>query len=152
MPTATIREKRKKEMRTLKHKMVISAPPEKVFDLISNVENFSKYSAYIKEVRPVGDKKFLWRVELFGLKLEWEATVVESNRPEYFAWKSTSGIYNTGSYMLTPTGHNSTTICFTMEYDLKNSATERLIATLVEPVLERLLKESLDKVRLKLER
>ena len=138
-------------MTTLHHVELIKAPPEKVFDLISRVEEFSEYSRHIKEVRAIGEGKFLWRVKVLNMKMEWESEVIESIRPVSFAWRSTKGVFNTGRYVLTPVEPDSTSISFTMEYELSDSRSERLIATLVEPVLDSFFKKSLSIVKERVE-
>ena len=138
-------------MTRLHHVELIKAPPEKVFDLISRVENFSEYSRHIKEVRAIGENLFLWRVKAFGIKVEWESEVVESLRPVSFAWRSVSGLYNTGRYVLTPVEPDSTSISFSMEYRLDNSRSGRLMATMIEPVLDSFFKKSLSIVKEKVE-
>lgn len=138
-------------MATVRHEVLINAPPNEVFDLICRVEDFSKYSTLIKEVRALGDDRFLWKVTVLGMKLEWEAEVTESIRPASFAWKSISGPYNTGRYKLTPEEPNSTKVSFTMEYRL-GGGTELIIAPLTKPIISALSRELIEKVKLRLER
>lgn len=139
-------------MATVKREVLIDAPPDEVFDLICRVEDFSKYSTLIKEVRALGDERFLWRVTVLGIKLEWEAEVTESIRPASFAWRSTSGLYNTGRYELTPEEPNSTKVAFEMEYRLSGAGTELIIAPLTKPVMAALSRELIEKIKEKLER
>ena len=131
-------------------KVIINASPEKVFDLISAVADFSRYSTYIKEVKEISKGKYLWRVELFGIRLEWEATVSESKRPERFAWKSDKGPYNTGTYELKPLD-NGTEVSFNMEYSLTGNVLEAFIAPLLTNIISIVAGEFLEKVKKELE-
>ncbi|MBI5560426.1 MAG: SRPBCC family protein [Deltaproteobacteria bacterium] len=104
-------------MERVSYEIEVRAPIEPVFDLISRVEDFSMYSHLIKEIKKVGEKRYRWEVKAFGIPLWWEAEVVEYERPRRFAWRSISGVYNTGSYTLEPSG-DGTRVIFEMYYTI----------------------------------
>lgn len=128
----------------------IKAPPEEVFDLISKVTDFEFYAGLIKEVRLLSGSTYRWTVGVGGVKLDWDAKITESKRPERFAWRSIRGIENRGEYELqaTPEG---TRVAFSMEYCLPNSLLEVVVAPLAEPLIRRASAEILSAVRAKLE-
>ena len=139
-------------MTTIRREVLIAeTPPEEVFDRVTRVEEFATLAACIKEIRALGDERFLWRVELLGAELEWESEIIESIRPTSFAWRSTSGLYNAGRYQLTPMGQNGTKISLTIEYNLKESRTGRLLAPILKPIIELLSVEVLGKIKERLE-
>jgi len=112
--------------------LYIDAPPEKVFDLVSDVVNFSRVSSFIREIKEVTPGLYRWKVEVLGITLEWEAEVVESRKPEVFAWQSVSGVYNRGRYEMRPDG-GGTRLSLTLEFRL----TGGLLDVLTGPLLEK---------------
>ncbi|MBI5232748.1 MAG: SRPBCC family protein [Deltaproteobacteria bacterium] len=103
-------------MAVVKKEMEIAASAYQVFDLISRVEEFARYSRHIKEIRKTGPRTYLWRVEFLGIPFEWTADVKEYERPSVFAWQSTEGIYNSGRYTIAPLD-GRTLVTFEMEFN-----------------------------------
>ncbi len=133
-------------MTSLVKKVFIDAPPSKVFDLISDVESFSRYSSLIKDIRMTSPGVYHWRVEILGITLEWDSVIVECKKPERFAWRSTSGIYNTGSYTLRQVD-NGTEVTFRMEYHFKGGFLNNLTAPLISQITSMVTEELLEVCR-----
>lgn len=131
-------------------KVLIQAGPEAVFDLITRVEEFPNYSNIIEEVKLIAANTYRWTVRVGGLSLDWDAEITDFVRPERFGWRAIRGIHNSGTYHLTPIDHG-TTVSFTMEYRLQHHALERVIAPLVEPLIQRVSAEILHAVKARLE-
>lgn len=131
-------------------KAVIMVPPEKVFDLVADVESFSRYSSYIRDVKEVSTGVYVWVVELLGMTLEWEAEVTDCTRPCRFAWRSTGGVFNRGSYSLKPAGAG-TEITFEMEYRLTDSPVGSIFSPVLKPLIKLVAGELLDNIRKELE-
>lgn len=128
----------------------IEAPPEAVFDLISNVTDFALYAGFIKEIRLISGSVYQWTVSVGGITLDWDAEVTEYERPVHFVWHSIRGIENSGEYNLqaTPEG---TQVMFSMEYRLPNRLLEAAVAPLAEPLIRRTSAEVLNAVKARLE-
>lgn len=137
-------------MSSITQKIFIKASPDEVFDLIAGVEDFSKYSSYIKEIKKVADRKYRWRVELLGFTFEWEADVSEYRRPERFAWRSSEGVFNAGSYELRPS-LGGTEVVFRMEFRLTGSPIEAVIAPVLGPLISIVAGELLGEIKKRLE-
>ena len=70
----------------------IDAPCEQVFDLWSNYENFPHFMSMVEEVRALDDRRSHWVVKgPVGTRIEWDAELTESVRPELLAWRSEPG-------------------------------------------------------------
>ncbi len=137
-------------MATVTRIINIKAPPEDVFDLIERVEEFSNFSSHIKEVRPTGPGKYHWKVEFLGKRLEWDAVITEHKKPERFSWRSTRGIYNTGSYELVPKDRG-TRVIFKMRYRFTGSVLETFLNPLLERVASQAAEDVLKRIKEKLE-
>jgi uncharacterized membrane protein len=135
-------------MPSVNYTLDIQAPPEKIFDLISRVEEFKNFSKLIRDVRTLSPKRFFWRAEYLGISFEWESDITVFERPERFAWESTSGIYTSGSYTLRPS-NGGTCVEFKMEFNLPRRLTDifsapaltRIMTTVHREVLESIKKE-----------
>jgi uncharacterized membrane protein len=70
----------------------IAAPPEAVFDLWSNPENFPRFMSRVEQVRPLDDRRSHWVVKgPAGLRFAWDSRITRLERPELIAWASEPG-------------------------------------------------------------
>ena len=136
-------------MRSITKRLFIRASPERVFDLISDVEHFPHYSKHIKEVKLISPGKYAWRVEFFSKSFTWKANV-KSDPPKSYTWQSTTGIYNAGSYMLEPLGEG-TSVVFKMEYHMPFSLLDKITGPIVEGLMKSISSELITKVKSELE-
>lgn len=137
-------------MPSIRETVEIKADPEAVFDLIARVEDFSRYTAVIRDIRALGHDTYRWRVKVAGVPLEWDVEVTERRRPRRFAWRSIRGVANSGSYELEPVP-GGTRASFAMEYRLPNPLLELLIAPLANPLIRTVSVEILAAVKARLE-
>lgn len=89
------------------HSIHIDAPPETVFDLWSNYENFPYFMRNAEEVRPLDGNRSHWVVKgPMGSRVEFNSMLVSSDRPRLLAWRSEPGsqVDNEGSVRLEPSG------------------------------------------------
>jgi uncharacterized membrane protein len=128
----------------------IQSSPEKVFDLISMVEDFFSYSTLIKEVKKLAPKKYRWTVEIAGISFEWDAVITQFERPVKFGWSSVKGLKNSGAYKLRAVD-GGTRVYFTMEYHLPLGILDRLAGSLMENFMESVAQEVLTNVKRRLE-
>lgn len=138
-------------MQSVNKEIFINASPETVFDIVSNVVQFAKYSRYIKYIKAVRPGVYRWRVELMGVHLDWEAEVIESDRPRRFAWKPISGVYNAGAYDLEPSGEG-TRVTFTMKYRLTDSLMDVFIGPVLKVAMEMVSQDLLERIKKEVER
>ncbi len=138
-------------MPTIEHTISIRAAPEAVFDLISHVEDFPRYSRIIHAVRSLGHDTWRWTIRVAGFELEWDAVVTgATQRPRHFAWHSIRGVENSGSFDLQP-ATGGTEVRLAMSYRLANPLLERLVDTVAAPLMQRVAAELLEQVRRRLE-
>lgn len=138
-------------MPVIEHSTVIKAAPAAVFDLISRVEDFSKYTTTIKEIHALAPQAYRWRIGFAGLELGWDVVVTEAERPRRFSWRSTRGVENSGGFVLVPTD-SGTEVRFIMEYRLGNPLLEKILEPFTAPLMRKVAAELLAQVRRRLER
>ena len=130
--------------------IVIRASMPRVFDLISRPQAFAECSQYIARIVPFGKNKYHWEVDAAGMTLGWDSITTEYRRPEHLAWRSITGIENSGSYTLAQTKHG-TVLTFEMDYHLPSKMLDAVAAPLSEPLIQAAIMEVLESIKGRLE-
>jgi ribosome-associated toxin RatA of RatAB toxin-antitoxin module len=124
--------------------ILINAPPEKVFDVISS---FDRYGEFLPEVKKV------WTSERKGneVKVHYEVNVVKTirytllfkeERPTRVSWTFVEGEVmkdNKGSWVLEPDGEGRTKATYSVEMALGPLVPKAIINGLVEQSLPKML-------------
>jgi uncharacterized membrane protein len=126
--------------------VVIGACMKRVFDLISRPHKFARCSKNIVQVVPLGNKKHHWEVRVVGVTLGFDSVTTESRRPEYLAWRSVTGIENSGSYALAKT-KQGTVVTFEMDYHLTPKILDEVVAQSLGPQIQGAVKEVLECIK-----
>ena len=116
----------------LQKTIYIEASPETVFDAWSNYENFPQFMSNVQEVRDLGDGRSHWVVSgPAGTLIEWDATVIESDRPRTLAWRTTQDaqVAHTGRVRFEPAG-DGTRVTVHMSYRPPGGAVGDTVAAL----------------------
>lgn len=138
-------------MPTIERTARIGASPEQVYDVIARVEDYPRFSPAVQRIDVLAPGRYRWIAGPGLLRLEWEAEIVAARRPHHFAWHSLSGFTNSGAWDLTPAG-TATDVRLRIEYHLTGTALDGALHALAAPLLDRLGRQLLDRVRLFLER
>ena len=130
--------------------IVIRASMPRVFDLISRPQEFAECSQYIAHIVPFGKNKYHWEVHAAGITLGWDSVTTEYRRPEHLAWRSITGIENSGSYTLSQT-NGGTLLTFEMDHHLPSKLFDAVAAPLSEPFVQAAIMEVLESIKGRLE-
>ena len=130
--------------------IVIRASMPRVFDLISRPQEFAGCSQHIVQIVPFGNNKYHWEVRAAGITLGWDSVTTEYRRPERLAWRSITGIDNSGSYTLAQT-KRGTVVTFEMDYHLPLKTLDEVTAPLSEPFVQVAIREVLECIKGRLE-
>src|SRR5210317_568939 len=130
--------------------IVIRASMPRVFDVVSRPQEFAKCSQYISQIVPFGKNKYHWEVDAAGLTLGWDSVTTEYRRPQFLAWRSITGIENSGSYTLAQT-KQGTQLTFEMDYHLPSKTLDAVAAPLSEPLVQAAIMEVLKSIKARLE-
>ncbi|MGY4879526.1 SRPBCC family protein [Vreelandella aquamarina] len=136
-------------MATIRHSEIISAPPEKVFSVLCQVEDFADYSDLIERIEPLGDERYRWYVRAVGMDWTFDVEVTESRAPEVLAWESLDGVKNHGRYQLhaVPEG---TEVSLTLTYEIRNRLVEKAVNKAATPLVGKVSRQILERVEAKL--
>lgn len=110
----------------------VDAPPERVFELWSNYENFPRFMSNVQEVRDLGNGRSHWVVKgPAGALVEWDARLTDSRRGEVLAWQSEADadVHNSGQVRFEPEG-KGTRVSVYMSYSPPGGSIGHAIASL----------------------
>ncbi len=135
-------------------RMVVAAPPEQCFAVVSDIERYPEWAADIKEVTVVRrddegrPAEATFRVGAFGRSSSNTLLYDYSKAPEVFAWRQTAGDLTSafdGSYRFERSPNGGTEVTYTLEVELrvplpgfiKRRAQSRIMHTALEELKSR---------------
>lgn len=134
--------------------MVVAAPPEQCFTVVSDVERYTEWAADIKEVivksrdgegRPL---EVTFRAGAFGRSTSYTLAYDYAEAPGRLAWKQVAGDLTSkldGDYRFAPAAEGATEVTYTLEVELrvplpgfiKRRAQSRIMHTALEELKAR---------------
>ena len=133
----------------LQKTIYIEAAPETVFDLWSNYENFPRFMSNVIDVQNRGGGRSHWVVSgPAGTRIEWDALLTDSVRPQMLAWKTEPGatVDQTGTVHFEPVD-SGTRVNVHMSYSPPAGALGQTVASLFNGDPERQLEEDLRRMK-----
>ena len=109
-------------------RMVVGAPPEQCYAVVSDIERYKEWAADIKEVtvmsrddegRPL---EVAWRVAAFGRSTSYTLVYDYSQAPTLLAWKQVRGDLTSkldGQYRFDRSADGGTEVSYTLEVELR---------------------------------
>jgi uncharacterized membrane protein len=95
----------------------VNAPLSTVYNQWTQFEEFPEFMEGVVEVRQLDDKRLHWKAKIAGKEKEWDAEIFEQTPDGCIAWRSTSGILNTGKVSFQSLGPNKTRLKLKINYD-----------------------------------
>src|SRR4051812_14809455 len=95
----------------------VNAPLSTVYNQWTQFEDFPEFMEGVMEVRQLDDKRLHWRARIGGKEKTWGAEIFEQVPDERIAWRSVSGVMNTGQVWFQSLGANQTRVCLKLNYD-----------------------------------
>jgi uncharacterized membrane protein len=136
-------------MATIEHSVIVSASPERVFELLHRVEDFADYSDLILSIDTLGDNRYRWHVRAVGVDWSFDVEVTEISPPYVLAWESLDGVRNQGRYQLraVPEG---TEVSLTLQYEIRNRLMEKAVNRAAKPLVGKVSRQILERVEARL--
>lgn len=109
----------------------VDAPPDVVYALWSNFENFPQFMTNVLEVTNVNDNLSHWKVAgPAGIPVEWDAEITRVIPEEMIAWKSVEGstVANAGYVLFEPNAKGGTEVTVRISYNPPAGAIGHAIA------------------------
>lgn len=114
--------------------ITINKPVEEVYAFWKNFENFPRFMRHVERVEALGNGRSRWKAKApAGMKVSWEAEVLQDRENEWIAWRSVEGsqIENSGSVRFSRApGRRGTEVRVQLEYHPPAGTFGRIIAYL----------------------
>lgn len=124
--------------------IVINAPPEKLFDIITQYEKYPEFLSEVKKIRVLERKDNTVKVqyEVDVIKTIHYTILVKEERPQRMSWTFVEGEVmkdNKGSWVLEPDGQGRTKATYTVELALGPLVPKAIVNGLAEKSLPGML-------------
>ena len=132
----------------------IERPVEDVFDFWRDLPNLPRFMAYVDHINLRGDGMSHWVIKgPGGIKLEWDAKIINEQRPRLLAWESVGSpdVVSAGSVKFTPLGANATDVEVKLQYDPPAGKVGAGMAAIVGLSPAKVLREDLHRLKQLLE-
>lgn len=138
----------KPESVNIKTQLIVNKPKDEVFAFWRKLDNLPLFMKHLKRVHVLDDKRSQWAVEVPGnlTSLEWEAEIVKEEEGSLLAWRSLPGskIENAGKVQFRDAlGHQGTELNVVITYHPPAGKFGEGLATLLNPVFTRLIKQDI---------
>src|SRR5947208_6985392 len=104
-------------METIEKTVQVDAPLQKVYNQWTQFEDFPKFMEGVEQVDQLDNKRLHWVANLGGKRKEWDAEIFEQVPDETIAWRSTTGVRNSGIVSFAPLANNRTEVRLRLNYE-----------------------------------
>ena len=124
--------------------IIINAPMEKVYDIVTQYEKYREFLTEVKEVRTSGRQgnEVLVHYKVDVVKTIKYTIRVKEERPTKMSWTFVEGEFmkdNKGSWVLEPAGEGKTKATYTVEMALGALVPKSIVNALVDTSLPKML-------------
>jgi uncharacterized membrane protein len=103
----------------------VAVPLSTAYNQWTQFEEFPRFMETVEQVRQLDDQHLHWRANVAGKTKEWDAEITEQVPDQRIAWRSTSGVKNSGVVTFQKVGDNRTRVKLRMNYE-PESAEEKV--------------------------
>ena len=118
----------------IERSIVVAAPTDKVYRFWRNFANLPRFMDNVESVQGLDGRRSHWVVKgLGGVRMEWDAEIINEIPNELIAWRTTGGsVDHAGSVHFEPgPGGRGTTVRVSLQYDPPGGSTGHAVATLL---------------------
>jgi len=101
---------------TTEESIEINVPISTAYNQWTQFEDFPKFMDSVHEVRQLDDRHLHWRADIAGKEAQWDAEIVEQIPDQRIAWRSTSGVKNSGVVTFHKISDSKTRVMLQMDY------------------------------------
>jgi len=94
----------------------LDVPVSTAYNQWTQFEEFPRFMQSVEEVRQLDDTHLHWRANVAGKTEEWDAEITEQIPDERIAWRSTSGVPNSGVVTFHKLGAKRSKVMLQMDY------------------------------------
>jgi uncharacterized membrane protein len=105
---------------TVEESIEVDMPLHTAYNQWTQFEEFPRFMKSVHEVRQIDDKHLHWRANVAGEEKEWDAEITEQIPDKRIAWRSITGVPNSGVVTFHKISDNCTRIMLQMDYEPEN--------------------------------
>jgi len=105
---------------TVEESIELEVPVSTAYNQWTQFEDFPKFMATVEAVNQIDTTHLHWRAIVGGKIKEWDAEITEQIPDERIAWRSTSGVRNSGVVTFHKITDSRTRVMLRMDYDPQN--------------------------------
>ncbi|HJV75163.1 MAG TPA: SRPBCC family protein [Noviherbaspirillum sp.] len=95
----------------------VDVPVSTAYNQWTQFEDFPKFMESVHEVRQLDDTHLHWRATVAGKEQEWDAEITEQIPDKRIAWRSITGVRNSGVVTFHKISDSKTRIMLQMDYE-----------------------------------
>ena len=140
---------------TVETSVTINRPRQELWEFWRKLENLPRFMRHLESVRELGDGRSHWVGKSpVGLRVEWEAEIVEERETRLLSWRSLPGsrVHNAGSvFFEDAVGGRGSTVRVVMEVSPGGGLGGRAVSKVLGPITNQQVHEDLRRFKSLLE-
>ena len=96
--------------------VIVNVPVSRAYNQWTQFEEFPQFMGGVQKVRQLSDDRLEWVAQIFGVKRQWEAKILEQRPDQKVAWAATSGATNAGAVSFEELGGGQCRVTLFLEY------------------------------------
>jgi len=101
---------------TIHESVKLNVPVSTAYNQWTQFETFPAFMSSVQEVRQLDDTHLHWKATIAGKLKEWDAEITEQIPDQQIAWRSTSGVGNSGVVTFHPLSGSRSRVELQMQY------------------------------------
>jgi ribosome-associated toxin RatA of RatAB toxin-antitoxin module len=97
--------------------VIVNVPVSRAYNQWTQFEDFPQFMGGVQKVTQLSDNRLEWVAQIFGVKRQWEAKILEQQPDQKVAWAATSGATNAGSVSFEDLGGDQCRVTLFLEYE-----------------------------------
>ncbi len=127
--------------------LIVNKSRREVYNFWRNLDNLPYFMEHLESVTVLDEKRSAWQARVPGGigTIDWESEIISDEREEYIAWKSlpNSQIENSGMVWFMDSGDHATELKVEISYQAPLGNVGALVGKLMNPLLERMIKNDI---------
>ncbi|HEY6742417.1 MAG TPA: SRPBCC family protein [Lapillicoccus sp.] len=97
--------------------VIVNVPVSRAYNQWTQFEDFPQFMGGVQKVTQLSNDRLEWVAQIFGVKRQWEAKVLEQQPDKKVAWAATSGATNAGAVSFEDLGGDQCRVTLFLEYE-----------------------------------
>jgi uncharacterized membrane protein len=104
------------ESSSITESIEVNVPVRTAYNQWTQFEDFPQFMASVHEIRQLDDRHLHWKANVMGEEKEWNSEITEQIPDKRIAWRSTSGVANSGVVTFHRLSDGCTRVTLQMSY------------------------------------